>query len=109
MLKTICEYIFIAISIVLALYIIYGKFFVFKKKDAVYVSDYCSGIAVSFSLYVIFAFLCVFFQPSLHGKFLMMALGVSPFLLGFLANYYTEKYFTILQILLLCFGIYYIW
>jgi hypothetical protein len=109
MLKQIFEYIYILTGVLFALSIIYGKMFVFKKKDATYVSDYCASIAVFTTAYVIFSLVNIILMPTMLDKLFMLLFGASPFLLGFLATYHTEKYFTAIQILVICASIYSVW
>lgn len=109
MLGLILEFLFITSAILLALTIIYGKLFVFKKRDAVFVSDYCAGIAMFLVLYVILAFACTSYMPTVFAQFIMVGFGLSPFILGLLANYHTEKYFTVVQLCLICTSIWYAW
>ena len=60
---------FIAICTALFCLICYGKLFVFHKKEATFVSDYTSSIALFFTLYVIVAFIGLFIVPTIlqHG------------------------------------------
>ncbi|MCD8377221.1 MAG: hypothetical protein LUB59_00370 [Candidatus Gastranaerophilales bacterium] len=88
--------------------VIYGKLFVFRKKEAMFVSDYCAGVALCLGLYVIMSFLYVGLMPDVFSKSVMLFFAFSPFILGLSANYNTEKYFTALQILFIASSIAYL-
>lgn len=89
---------FVAISAILFVLISYGKLFVFYKKDAIFVSDYTSSIALFMLLYVLSALLGAFIYPAVILKLVFLFFALSPFLLGFFAKYETEKYFTLVQL-----------
>ena len=108
MLETVL-YSYIAIALMFALSIIYGKLFVFRKKEASFVSDYCANIAVFIVLYVILSLIFIAFMPTMFAKFVMVGFALSPFILGLLATYHTEKYFTLLQLCLIATSIWYVW
>lgn len=89
---------FVLLSAVLFVLISYGKLFVFFKKDAIFVSDYTSSIALFLVLYVLSAIFGAVVYPSLFAKLVFVGFAISPFLLGFFAKYETEKYFTMIQL-----------
>ncbi len=90
---------FLGISAILFVLISFGKLFVFYIKDAIFVSDYTSSIAMFFTLYVLAALLGAVVYPNILAKLVFFGFAGSPFLLGFFAKYETEKYFTIIQLL----------
>lgn len=92
------KWMFIAVSAILFVLISYGKLFVFFKKDAIFVSDYTSSIAMFFVTYVLSAIFGAIIYPMIIAKCIFVLFAVSPFLLGFFAKYETEKYFTIMQL-----------
>ena len=104
----VCKYIFILVASIWALMTIYGKLFVFKKKHPAFVSDYCATMAVFLISYVILALGSVWVLDSTSSKFIMFGFAIAPFLIGLLATYHTEKYFTIIQVLLIILSIIYI-
>lgn len=92
---------FVIISAILFVLIAYGKLFVFFKKDAIFVSDYTSSIALFLVLYVLSAVFGAVIYPLFVAKLVFLGFALSPFLLGFFAKYETEKYFTVLQLIIL--------
>ena len=54
---TILKYFYAINATLLAISIIYGKMFVFRKKDAMFVSNYCAGIAAFMGIYVLLSLL----------------------------------------------------
>ncbi len=96
---------FIAICTALFCLICYGKLFVFHKKEATFVSDYTSSIALFFTLYVIVAFIGLFIVPTILKKIIFLCLAISPFAIGHFAKYETEKYFTLVQLFVLVFSV----
>ena len=79
----------------------YGKLFVFKKKHPAFVSDYCATMAGFIAFYSVFALVLAWLLPSTSTKLIMFGFAFSPFMLGLVATYHTEKYFTFLQIILI--------
>lgn len=108
MLMTILKYFYAINATLLAVSIIYGKMFVFRKKDAMFVSNYCAGIAVFMGIYVILSLLYAGILSGILCKGIMLLFAFSPFILGLSAKYPTEKYFTAIQILLIALSIAYI-
>jgi len=102
------RYIYALNAVLLAVSIIYGKLFVFRKKEAMFVSNYCALIAAFFGIYVLLSLLFVGLIHGAAGKSLMLFFALSPFILGLSANYHSEKYFTALQIFIIAVSIAYI-
>ena len=109
MLAEILRNVFIIDAFFLAVSIIYGKLFLFKKKDAVIVANYCAFIAVFMGFYVLLSLLFVFLLPGILNKLIMTFFAVSPFILGLSADYRSEKYFALVQIVIIVLSIAYIW
>ena len=99
---------FVAVSSVLAVLTIYGKLFVFKKKHPSFVSDYCALLGGLLGVYVLSALTLVWFLPQTSAKLIMLGFAISPFLIGLVVTYETEKYFSALQVLLFAIGCAYI-
>lgn len=89
---------FVGISAILFVLITFGKLFVFYKKDAEFVSDYTSSIALFMVLYVLSSLVGAVIYAGLFTKLIFILFALSPFLLGFFAKYETEKYFTVMQL-----------
>lgn len=104
----ILKYAYILFSFLFVLSVILGKLFIFGKRDASFISDYCAGMAVLLGAYVLLSLVYVFVFPSNLAKCIMFFFAVSPFLIGFFATYNTEKFFTALQILIVCGSVAYI-
>lgn len=96
---------FILITTILFTLIMYGKLFVFHKKDAVFVSDYTSFIAYFLTAFVILSAVGAVFAHITWIRLVFLGLAVSPFALGYFAKYETEKYFTVFQLILLVFSV----
>lgn len=109
MLRTFLMFTYSINSIFLTLFIIYGKVFVFKKQDAIFVSNFCALIALLLTLYVILSFLYAIIEPALISKLIMILFGLTPFLIGRIATYNSEKYFTTLQVCFILISTWYLW
>ncbi|MCR5265605.1 MAG: hypothetical protein K6E29_03315 [Cyanobacteria bacterium RUI128] len=101
MLVTIIRYIFVINAVLLGSMIVYGKLFVFKKKKPQFVSDYCATIAGLIGAYSLLSIALAWFLPGTNAKLLMLGFAVAPFLIGLLASYHTEKYYTAVQVILI--------
>ena len=108
MLMTVVKYLFVLNALIFATMIVYGKLFVFRKKHPSFVSDYCATMAGFLAAYVIFSLALVWLFPYPDAKLVMLAFAVSPFLLGLLATYNTEKYYTVFQVFLLLVSVAYV-
>lgn len=84
--------------------ITYGKFFVFKKREPQFISDYCATLAGFIGIYSFSAIALSFLIPVAVFKLIMIAFALSPFLLGLLVTYNTEKYYTWIQVGLFLFS-----
>jgi len=91
---------FVVVAMLLSLSIILGKLHFFKMKDAAWISDYVAVIAGAIGIYSILSLVLMFRSPLVQTKSIMLFFAASPFLLGSLATYKLEKFFTICQILL---------
>lgn len=101
MLMTVSKFLYALTALVFADMIIYGKLFVFKKRKPQFVSDYCATMAGILGVYTVLSMLLAGLFPSASAKMFMFAFALSPFVIGLFATYHTEKYFTVLQVLLL--------
>ena len=99
---------FVLIAVLLTLMTVYGKCFVFRKKHPAFVSDYCAVLAVFLGLYVILSFVLVWVFPHTSAKLVMLAFALAPFLIGMLATFHTEKYYTALQVGLFVLSIFFV-
>lgn len=108
MLTNIIKWLFVLISVILICMISYGKLFVFRKKKPQFVSDYCATMAGIFGAYSICGLLLVWLFTPTTDKVVMFGFAVSPFLIGLVATYHTEKYYTLAQLLLLVFSAAYV-
>ena len=104
----ILKYSYIIAALLFVLSVVAGKLFIFNKKDASFISDYCAGMAVALGFYVILSLVFVFIFPDVFSKGLMLFFAFSPFLIGLLATYHTEKFFTVLQLLIILGSVAYI-
>jgi len=108
MLSLIFKFLFCLTSAILAGMTIYGKLFIFKKKHPQVVSDYAATMAGLIGLYALTALGLVFILPFVSSKFIMLGFAISPFLIGLLTTYHSEKYFTLIQIALFLLSILYV-
>ncbi len=108
MLSLVLKILFGLSAIILTGMTIYGKMFVFRKKKPQFVSDYVAMIALFMSVYVLTALALIFVLPTAHAKSMMFVFAVIPFIIGHMATYNTEKYYTAFQILLYLISIGYI-
>lgn len=99
---------YILLTFAIFMMIICGKLFVFRKRSAQFVSDYCATMAAMIGLYALLSLIFVFIYPDMISKSVMLAIALSPFIIGLLASYHTEKYYTCLQLVLLLFSMYYV-
>ena len=100
MLMFILKVLFAIMALITTTMMVYGKLFVFKKRKPQFVSDYCATMAVFLIGYVILSLVLVWVFPLTYQKLIMLGFAISPFLIGLLATYHTEKYYTTLQVLL---------
>lgn len=108
MLALVVKALFVIISLIACSMFVYGKLFVFKKKHPSFVSAYCATMAIFVAIYSILALALVWLMPSSNSKLIMFGFAISPFLIGLLATYHTEKYYTIVQILVFLTSILYV-
>ena len=101
MLTAISKFLYCAMAIILATMIVYGKLFVFKKRKPQFVSDYAATIAGFLGVYVILSLILIAIYPSIYAKLIIFGFAITPFIIGILATYHTEKYYTVLQVILL--------
>ena len=62
-------------------------------------SHFVAGITVSLTLYTITSFALAVISTGMSNKFIMLAFGLSPFLIGKFASYEKKALFTFLQFL----------
>lgn len=105
MLVSVLKILFEILAFILVGIITYGKFFVFKKREPQFISDYCAAIGVVMCGFSILALVLACISPSNTDKLVMFFLAISPFILGLITTYNTEKYFTWVQIMLFVLGI----
>lgn len=98
MLVKLLNYSFILTSSLLILSIILFKLYVSKLKDNMKSSAFVALIAVFLGLYVIFAITLGFIYKNILSTFIMFLFGLSPFIIGKLATYEKEKYYTMFQL-----------
>ncbi len=108
MLTKVFKYLFVINAIILASMITYGKLFVFRKRKPQFVSDYCATIAIFIAIYSILSIVFAWLMPTTNAKLIMLAFALSPFAIGLCATYHTEKYFTLIQILLVAISAIYV-
>ena len=108
MLVMISKFLYLLTALVFVSMIIYGKLFVFKKKKPQFVSDYCATMAGFLGVYTILSLTLVWLIPDMLGKSVILGFAVAPFIIGLLATYHTEKYYTAFQVILLLLSMTYI-
>jgi len=99
MLLKIAEFIFIVISLLLGSALIINKTYICHVQDNMKKSDYVAGIALLFALYILSGFCLAIFVPGIYCKIIMMLFALSPFIIGRIATYEKEKFYTFVQIL----------
>lgn len=108
MLVNVFRTLFILASVLLVFMMAYGKFFVFKKREPQFISDYCALLAGIVGAYSLLALGLALLLTNNVDKLTMVLLAVSPFLLGLVTTYHTEKYFTWVQVGLFMFSAYFV-
>ena len=93
--------IFIVFGCLFVLALITGKLYVFKLKDTIFVSNYVALMTAFIGMYCIAGFILMFREPFIQLKLLLLFFSLSPFILGQFAAYKTEKFITLLQILII--------
>jgi len=99
MLLKIVEYIFIIVCFLLLFALIMNKIYFVNIKDNLKKSDYIAGIAILIAVYFLSAILVSIFIPNVYSKLGMVLFAFSPFIIGKLATYEKEKFFTAIQII----------
>ena len=97
--------IFIVLACLFATTLVLGKLFVFKFKDTMFVSNYVAMLAIFMGLYCLSGAILMFVTPYIKFKLMLMFFSLSPFVLGRIATYKTERIFSIIQILLVIMSI----
>ena len=109
MLINVSHYIFIIIALLLAIMLICYKLWVYKINDTnMAKSNYMAGITGLFFLFSILAFIIAIITPGLKHKLILLIIAASPFIIGELATYKTEKFYSIIQVLIILGSICYI-
>ncbi len=107
MLLNTLKIIFITSAIVYILTVIIYKIIVQKNKS---IKSSFLTVLIGFSLliYLIAALLIIIFNPVLVNKIIMLMFFISPFVIGKLATYEQEGFYSLIQILIILFSIFYI-
>ncbi len=91
--------IFIIFASILALMISIYKVFLQKRKHSEKIACYLSGLTWAFSLYILSAVLLAVFIPGIINKIFVLFFSSSPFIIGRLAVYNKESFYSIIQII----------
>ena len=94
----ILKWLFLVSCIMFPLTTILHKFYICKLADNMKKSDFVAFLASILGLYILTGILLIFFISGIAGKFFMGLFSLSPFIIGKLATYKTEKLFTTVQI-----------
>lgn len=97
MLLKVLEIIFIVIAGLFGLALIINKTYIVNLKDNLKKSDYVAYIAMLLAIYVVSAIAVGLLIPNIYKKFVMILFGLSPFIIGRLATYEKEKFYTAIQ------------
>ncbi len=93
------KYAFILFACILALMISIYKIFMQNNKRTEKTACYLSGLTWAFALYVLSAVILSIFISGNINKFVIILFALSPFIIGKLAAYKTENFYSIIQIL----------
>ena len=93
--------IFIVFGCLFVLALVTGKLYDFKLKDTIFVSNYIALMTAFIGMYCVTGFILMFKEPFIQLKLLLLLFSLSPFILGQFAAYKSEKFFTLLQILII--------
>jgi len=99
---------FISISSLLIFTIFTGKFFIFNCTNSRYMAQCGLVMAILFALYSINGIILAILPSSITYKIILIALGISPYIIGRLATYETLNVATFVQLTLLLGGIVYV-
>lgn len=99
MLINILKILFALVAISLVFMIIGLKWYVSKIKDNMKKSDYIAVMAILFFLYVIIAFILALFLKGWTNKIVMILFAISPFIIGRIATFKTEHFYSTIQML----------
>lgn len=100
--------IFISISTLLILTIATGKFFIFNCKNSKHLTQCGLIMAILFALYSICALLLTFFTGRISYKIILILFAISPYIIGKLTTYKSLNLSTIIQLLILLTGMFYV-
>ena len=100
--------VFIIIGSLLTFLFCLYKLYIAKLAYSPKISTYVSFLTGVLLLYTFLAIIMGFFQKDIFHKIILILFGLSPFIIGKFATYKTEKYYSLLQILLIIGSIIYI-
>ena len=89
--------IFAISGLLFILSIIIHKLYISKQKDIMVASHFVAIMASLLGIYILSGLLLVFFMPNLIHKILVLLFALSPFAIGKIATYNTEKIYSTIQ------------
>lgn len=92
------KFFFVLSSILLFILLSIYKLFISKQKRTEKTAAFISFIGAITLLYVLSGILFAIFTPKLINKFIIAIFAVSPFVIGRLATYEKENFYSFLQI-----------
>ena len=101
--------VFLVSAILMTMMLLFYKLYLQKRKRTEKTAEYISVLVFVFVLYVMSAVLCAIFIPGIMNKVLMMFFAISPFIIGKMATYEKETFYSYIQIFCLVVSIFYVW
>ena len=98
---------FISFGILLFLLLCTYKFFIEKRKRTEKTASYVSFIGAILLLYVLSGALFAFFAPTFLSKVIVAIFALSPFIIGKMATYEKENFYSFIQILCIFLSVFY--
>lgn len=79
--------------------IIIHKLYISKQKDIMKASHYVAGMAIFMGIYIFSGIVLAILLHSIIPSIIILLFALSPFIIGKLATYNSEKIYSIIQII----------
>ena len=91
--------VFMVSGVLFTLSVLIYKLYISKQKDIMKASHYVASMAIFMALYILSGIALAFIVPNITHKALVLLFALSPFIIGKIATYNTEKIYSAIQII----------